>query len=68
MARVAFNMHLKRGLEAEYQKRHDEIASLDELPEEAIMQKLWKYMADIMDINPENSPVSIPLKEVFYLP
>jgi len=25
-------------------------------------------MGDIMASNPDNSPVSIPLKEVFYLP
>ena len=30
-----------------------------------IVQKWWAYMADIMDTNPDNSPVSIPLKEVF---
>lgn len=30
-----------------------------------IVQKWWDYMADIMDTNPDNSPVSIPLKEVF---
>jgi L-rhamnose mutarotase len=25
-------------------------------------------MADIMETNPDNSPVTIPLAEVFYLP
>lgn len=30
-----------------------------------IVQKWWDYMADIMDTNPDNSPVSIPLQEVF---
>ena len=30
-----------------------------------IVQKWWAYMADIMETNPDNSPVSIPLKEVF---
>ncbi|UYQ95327.1 L-rhamnose mutarotase [Chitinophaga horti] len=43
-------------------------AALDKLPAEAVMQRWWKYMSDIMDTNPDNSPVSIPLKEVFYLP
>ena len=28
-------------------------------------KKWWAYMADIMETNPDNSPVSIPLKEVF---
>jgi L-rhamnose mutarotase len=32
-----------------------------------IVQKWWAYMADIMETNPDNSPVSIPLEEVFYL-
>lgn len=30
-----------------------------------VVQKWWDYMADIMDTNPDNSPVSIPLQEVF---
>jgi L-rhamnose mutarotase len=33
-----------------------------------IVQKWWAYMADIMETNPDNSPVSIPLQEVFYMP
>ncbi|MEO7312960.1 MAG: L-rhamnose mutarotase [Chitinophagaceae bacterium] len=41
---------------------------LDELPSFPVMQRWWKYMGDIMESNPDNSPVSIPLKEVFYLP
>ncbi len=32
-----------------------------------IVQKWWTYMADIMETNPDNSPVAIPLEEVFYL-
>ena len=27
----------------------------------------WAYMKDIMETNPDNSPVTIPLEEVFYL-
>ena len=42
--------------------------NLDNLPKQEVMQRWWKYMGDIMDTNPDNSPVSIPLKEVFYLP
>lgn len=41
---------------------------LDNLPDQPIMKKWWAYMKDIMETNPDNSPVSIPLKEVFYLP
>jgi L-rhamnose mutarotase len=43
-------------------------AQLDALPSTEVMQKWWKYMADIMETNPDNSPVQIPLHEVFYLP
>ena len=35
--------------------------------ETAICQKWWAYMADIMDTNPDNSPVSIDLVPVFHL-
>lgn len=40
----------------------------DLLPETAIVKKWWSYMADIMEVNPDNSPVTLPLKEVFYQP
>lgn len=46
----------------------DDPALLDKLPSEPVMKKWWAYMKDIMESNPDNSPVSIPLKEVFYLP
>jgi len=41
---------------------------LDKLPDDPIMKKWWAYMKDIMETNDDNSPVSIPLKEIFYLP
>lgn len=41
---------------------------LDELPNHPVMKKWWAYMKDIMESNPDNSPVSVSLKEVFYLP
>jgi L-rhamnose mutarotase len=103
MLRNALKMQLKKGFEAEYQKRHDEIwpelsaeltkagvsdysiyldpetltlfafqkltdnNTADNLPHTAIVKKWWAYMADIMDTNPDNSPVSKPLKEVFHM-
>jgi L-rhamnose mutarotase len=33
-----------------------------------VVQKWWAYMADIMETNADNSPVSLPLQDVFYLP
>ena len=103
MKRDAFKMFLKKGFEAEYEKRHNEIwpelkkllkdsgvydysifwdketnilfavqkthgdQSSQDLGENPIVQKWWSYMADIMETNPDNSPVSIPMKEVFYM-
>lgn len=32
-----------------------------------ICKKWWHFMADIMETNPDESPVSIDLREVFYL-
>jgi len=41
---------------------------LNDLPSQPVMKKWWDYMKDIMETNEDYSPVSIPLKEVFYLP
>jgi len=41
---------------------------LDKLPGHPVMNKWWAYMKDIMETNDDNSPVSIRLNEVFYLP
>jgi len=32
-----------------------------------IVKKWWKFMADIMKTNPDNSPVTKELEEVFYM-
>ncbi|MEP6846499.1 MAG: L-rhamnose mutarotase, partial [Panacibacter sp.] len=45
----------------------DDAIKLDELPKQPIMQKWWAYMKDIMETNEDNSPISVPLREVFYL-
>lgn len=37
------------------------------IAEEEICQKWWRYMGDIMPSNPDNSPVSIDLREVFHI-
>jgi L-rhamnose mutarotase len=103
MQRVAFKMRLKKGFEAEYKKRHDEIwpelakllkdAGISDysifldpetlalfgvqklapgntssaLSGKAIMRKWWDYMKDLMDTNPDGSPVCLDLIEVFHL-
>jgi L-rhamnose mutarotase len=43
-------------------------SSLDKLPSERIMKEWWAYMKDIMDCNPDNSPATTYLEEVFYMP
>lgn len=104
MKKIAFEMKLIKGNEAEYQKRHDQIwpelvgllkesgindyhiylnrqtgslfgvmkieseMLLDLLPQQPVMKKWWAHMKDIMETNSDNSPVSIPLENVFYLP
>jgi len=37
------------------------------LPDNDVVKRWWKYMADIMDVNPDNSPVTRPLKKVFHM-
>ena len=43
-------------------------AAQQTLPHQPVMQRWWHYMKDIMEVNADESPVSIPLKEVFYMP
>ena len=38
------------------------------LPEHPVMKKWWAHMADIMESNPDNSPVVKDLVPVFHLP
>jgi L-rhamnose mutarotase len=38
----------------------------DLLPSAPIVRKWWDFMADIMEVNPDNSPVCVPLSEVFH--
>lgn len=104
MEEVAFTMKLKPGVEAEYQRRHDEIwpelsealaqagirdysiyldrasgtlfavqkrlpdHTANRLPELPVMKRWWAYMADLMDTNPDQSPVAKPLERMFHLP
>ena len=46
----------------------DDQTKMADLPSHPVMKKWWAYMKDIMETNEDNSPVNIPLKEVFYLP
>ncbi len=40
---------------------------LDRLPDDPIVKKWWAAMKDVMETNLDNSPVSLSLREVFYL-
>jgi L-rhamnose mutarotase len=40
---------------------------LNDLPNNPVMRKWWTCMKDIMETNKDHSPVSVPLKEVFFL-
>ena len=48
------------------QKLNGEISSQD-LSNAAVLKKWWDYMADIMDVNEDNSPVAVSLEKVFHL-
>lgn len=39
----------------------------DDLPNHPVVKKWWAYMSDIMETNPDHSPVVIPLSEVFHM-
>jgi L-rhamnose mutarotase len=43
------------------------VQSSQDLGSNPVVQKWWAYMVDIMETNPDHSPVTIPLEEVFYL-
>ena len=50
-----------------FQKLEGNLGSQN-LANNSIVKKWWDYMADIMEVNPDNSPVSTVLEEIFYLP
>lgn len=38
----------------------------DQLPSNPVVREWWDFMADLMEVNTDNSPVSVPLTEVFH--
>lgn len=48
------------------QTRADD-STADDLPRKAIVRKWWDYMGDIMETNPDHSPVSKSLSPVFHM-
>ena len=49
------------------QKQEGEQSSQD-MGTHPVVARWWAYMADLMETNHDNSPVTVPLEEVFYLP
>jgi len=41
---------------------------MDALPDHPVMQKWWAHMADIMETEPDNAPVAVPLTGLFHMP
>jgi L-rhamnose mutarotase len=39
----------------------------DALPQSPLVRKWWDAMAPLMEVEPDNAPVCLPLKEVFHL-
>lgn len=50
-----------------YQEVVGDSNSQDAEAADEITRKWWDFMADIMEVNPDNSPVTVPIKEVFHL-
>ena len=50
-----------------YQECQGEGSSQDTTDVDPITQRWWDMMADIMEVNPDNSPVTIPLPELFHM-
>ena len=40
---------------------------IDELPQQALMQRWWRHMADIMQTQPDGSPTQRPLAPMFHM-
>lgn len=49
-----------------FQKQSGEKGSQD-LGKTDIVKRWWKSLVGIMETNPDHSPVSVPLEEVFYM-
>ncbi len=50
-----------------YQECSGDVNSQDTGQVDPITQKWWDMMADLMEVNADNSPVTVPVKEVFHL-
>ena len=49
-----------------YLERTDD-HGMETLPSLPVMRRWWAYMGDIMQTNPDGSPIAIPLQETFFM-
>jgi L-rhamnose mutarotase len=42
-------------------------STVGKAPASPLVRRWWAYMADIMEYNPDGTPVQIPLEEVFHI-
>ena len=49
------------------QRVTSKVSSNQQLSENEIMKRWWTYMADLMETNNDQSPVSQPLKLIFHM-
>jgi L-rhamnose mutarotase len=63
-----YSIHLDRetGLLFGVLSRRDD-HRMDDLPGHPVMRRWWEHMADIMETNPDKSPVAVPLETVFHM-
>ena len=47
---------------------HHYVNGMAALPAHPVMRRWWAHMADIMETNPDNSPVQSDLVPVFHMP
>lgn len=50
-----------------YQETTGDGNSQDNSNTDPITQKWWDMMADLMEVNPDNSPVTVGLREMFHM-
>jgi L-rhamnose mutarotase len=47
--------------------KRPETHGMDALPKNEVVRRWWDYMADIMAVEPDNTPVQVPLVRMFHL-
>jgi L-rhamnose mutarotase len=48
-------------------QRQDGNKSSQDLGATLIVQKWWKYMSDLMETHSDNSPITVPLTQMFHM-